>query len=98
MKYFFLKILSSFRLTPNHRLLPSSPSIQSNVSIGNLNPGANNLEFSYSALSLGMNTDDLLFNLYYFGAGESRSNFQLAYNTAIEETIAAHSASNTYVL
>ena len=46
-------------------------------------------------MSLGMNNEDLLFNLYYFGSTGAHANMQVAYNTALEEVVAAHSASNT---
>eukprot|EP01041_Mallomonas_annulata_P002881 gene2881-5647_t len=54
-----------------------------------------NLELAYSAMSLEMDNEDLLFNLYYFGGGAAMANIQSAYSTAIEETFAAHSAANT---
>jgi hypothetical protein len=49
--------------------------------------------FAMSAMALGMDNEDLLFNMLYFG--NNTSNFQSMFNTAIEETVAAHSAENT---
>ena len=48
----------------------------------------------YSAMSLGMDNDELLFNMFYFGE-EAGSGFRQTMNTAIEETYAAHSTGNT---
>lgn len=51
---------------------------------------------AYSAMSLGMDHDELLFNMFYFGGGEeSGTGFRQSMNTAIEETYAAHSTGNT---
>lgn len=50
----------------------------------------------YSAMSLGMDNDELLFNMFYFG-DDGGSGFRQSMNTAIEETYAAHSTGNTYV-
>lgn len=49
--------------------------------------------FAQSAMSLGMDNDDLIFNLLYFG--DAGASFQTMFNSAVEETVAAHSASNT---
>jgi endogenous inhibitor of DNA gyrase (YacG/DUF329 family) len=51
------------------------------------------MHFAQSAMSLGMDNDDLIFNLLYFG--DNSSSFQTMFNSAIEETVAAHSAGNT---
>lgn len=51
------------------------------------------MHFAQSAMSLGMDNDDLIFNLLYFG--DAGASFQTMFNTAIEETVAAHSAENT---
>jgi hypothetical protein len=51
------------------------------------------MHFAQSAMSLGMDNDDLIFNLLYFG--DSTTTFQSMFNTAVEETVAAHSAGNT---
>lgn len=48
----------------------------------------------YSAMSLGMDNEELLFNMFYFG-DESGAGFRQSMNTAIEETYAAHSTGNT---
>lgn len=52
-----------------------------------------------SAMSLGMDNEELLFNLYFFGqqgASEDQgANVRSSVNTAIEEAVAAHSANNT---
>lgn len=48
-------------------------------------------DLTYSALSLGMDSDDLLFNLYFFGATRGGN----VLNTVLEETYAAHSVANT---
>jgi hypothetical protein len=53
-------------------------------------------QFAQSAMSLGMDNDDLIFNLLYFG--DTDANFQTMFNTAVEETLAAHSASNTLAI
>ena len=50
--------------------------------------------FAHTAMSLGMDNDDLLFNLLYFGDGNS-SNFGTVLNSAQQETIALHSENNT---
>lgn len=50
--------------------------------------------FALSAMSLGMDNEDLIFNLLYFG-GNGGANFSSMFSTAMEETIAAHSANNT---
>ena len=52
----------------------------------------NNEMLAYSAMSLDMDNEDLLFNLMYFGGGDNDAIFV---DTAITETLAAHSASNT---
>lgn len=49
--------------------------------------------FAQSAMSLGMDNDDLIFNILYFG--QSGVSIQSMFNTALEETLAAHSAENT---
>lgn len=54
------------------------------------------MHFAQSAMSLGMDNDDLIFNLLYFG--DNSSSFQTMFNSAIEETVAAHSAGNTSVI
>jgi hypothetical protein len=51
------------------------------------------MHFAQSAMSLGMDNDDLIFNLLYFG--DNTMSFQSMFNSAIEETVAAHSAENT---
>jgi hypothetical protein len=56
--------------------------------------------FAYSTMSLEMDNDDLLFNLLYFGdaaagGGTDLSTLGSTLNTAMEETLAAHSAGNT---
>jgi len=50
--------------------------------------------FSHTAMSLGMDNDDLLFNLLYFGDGGG-TNFGVALNNAQQETIALYSENNT---
>lgn len=52
--------------------------------------------FTNTAMSLGMDNDELLFNLLYFG-GESSSHctFGNMINSALEETVALHSQDNT---
>lgn len=52
--------------------------------------------FQNTAMSLGMDNDELLFNLLYFGdnAGGSQS-FGNMVNSALEETVALHSDNNT---
>ena len=54
------------------------------------------MHFAQSAMSLGMDNDDLIFNLLYFG--DNSTSFQTMFNSAIEETVAAHSAGNTSVI
>lgn len=49
--------------------------------------------FAHTALSLGMDNDDLLFNLMYFGEGES--SFGAVMNNVQSETLALHSENNT---
>lgn len=51
--------------------------------------------FALSAMSLGMDNEDLIFNLLYFGGNAGSANFHSMFNTAMEETVAAHSANNT---
>ena len=51
--------------------------------------------FAQSAMSMDMDNEDLIFNLLYFGG--DTSNFASMMNNAAEETVAAHSAGNTYV-
>ena len=52
--------------------------------------------FASASMSLEMDNDDLLFNLLYFGDGNTSSqSIGNSLNAALEETIAAHSASNT---
>jgi hypothetical protein len=51
--------------------------------------------FTQSAMSMDMDNEDLIFNLLYFGG--DTSNFASMMNNAAEETVAAHSAGNTYV-
>lgn len=53
------------------------------------------MHFAQSAMSLGMDNDDLIFNLLYFS--DATTSFQSMFNSAIEETVAAHSAENTLV-
>lgn len=48
----------------------------------------------YSAMSLGMDNDELLFNMFYFG-DEDGVGLRQSMNTAVEETYAAHSTGNT---
>ena len=48
----------------------------------------------YSAMSLGMDNDELLFNMFYFG-DEDGIGLRQSMNTAVEETYAAHSTGNT---
>lgn len=52
-----------------------------------------------SAMSLGMDNEELLFNLYFFGqqgtSEDQGANVRSSVNTAIEEAVAAHSANNT---
>jgi hypothetical protein len=50
--------------------------------------------FQNTAMSLGMDNDELLFNLLYFG-GDSVGNFGTMVNNALEETVALHSENNT---
>lgn len=52
-------------------------------------------DLNYSALSLGVDSEDLLYNLYFFGATGRGSNIRNVMNTAMEETYAAHSVANT---
>lgn len=63
---------------------------------GNISPRqSNDAEmFSVTAMSLGMENDDLLFNLLYFGGNEHAS-FGNMMNSAMEETVALHSEGNT---
>lgn len=49
--------------------------------------------FAVTAMSLGLENDDLLFNLLYFGGGEA--NFGTMFNSAMEETVALYSENNT---
>ena len=51
----------------------------------------------YTTMSLGMDPEDLLFNMMYFGDTQSHSpgNMGNMLNAVIEETIAAHSENNT---
>ena len=42
-----------------------------------------------------MDNDELLFNMYYFGGDDAMTGFRGSMNTAMEETLAAHSAGNT---
>lgn len=60
--------------------------------------------FSNTALSLGMDNDELLFNLLYFGSDEALAgssggdhlvNLGSMINSAVEETVALHSEGNT---
>lgn len=50
--------------------------------------------FAYTALSLGMENDDLLFNLMYFDSGDN-STFGTMMNNVQSETLALHSENNT---
>ena len=54
---------------------------------------ANRQSWEMISNSLGMDDDDLLFNMLYFGGGTQ--NVGLAINSAMEETVAAHSEHNT---
>lgn len=49
---------------------------------------------AFSAMSLGMDNEELLFNMFYFG-DDGGGGFRQSMNTAIEETYAAHSTGNT---
>jgi len=52
--------------------------------------------FAHTALSLGMDNEDLLLNLMYFdGFGDSSTTFGNVMNTLQQETLALHSANNT---
>jgi hypothetical protein len=60
----------------------------------------NNAEmFAVTAMSLGMENDDLLFNLMYFGGANAAAEGSLdlgnMFNTAMEETVALYSEHNT---
>ena len=50
--------------------------------------------FAHTALSLGMDNDDLLFNLMYFDEGQN-SSFGAVMNSVQTETLALHSENNT---
>ena len=50
--------------------------------------------FQATAMSLGLENDDLLFNLLYFGGGENLQLGQMV-NSAMEETVALYSENNT---
>lgn len=50
--------------------------------------------FAHTALSLGMDNDDLLFNLMYFDEGQNAS-FGAVMNSVQSETLALHSENNT---
>lgn len=57
-------------------------------------------KFSYTALSLGMDNEELLFNMMFFGeqgtgAGVDMTNFGLMIDNAQQETVALHSENNT---
>ena len=54
---------------------------------------ANRHSWEMISNSLGMDDDDLLFNMLYFGGGTQ--SVGLAINSAMEETVAAHSEHNT---
>ncbi|KAJ1431489.1 hypothetical protein B484DRAFT_418461 [Ochromonadaceae sp. CCMP2298] len=54
--------------------------------------GVDSEMFAHTALSLGMDNDDLLFNLMYFEEGQGLS---LVMNSVQQETIALHSENNT---
>lgn len=57
---------------------------------------ANAEMFAVTAMSLGMESDDLLFNLMYFGGEDvSNTNIGTMFNTAMEETVALYSENNT---
>lgn len=52
--------------------------------------------FANTAMSLGMENDELLFNLMYFGdMGCNDMNFSAVVSNALDETVALHSANNT---
>ena len=60
--------------------------------------GAQELEaemFSHTAMSLGMEQEDLLFNLLYFGGDGVIPDINVAMSNARDETIALHSENNT---
>ena len=60
--------------------------------------GAQELEaemFSHTAMSLGMEQEDLLFNLLYFGGDGVIPDINMAMSNARDETIALHSENNT---
>jgi hypothetical protein len=82
---------SDGEFSPNSGLYPdsgrSSPSEREDAAL--------RAHFAQSAMSLGMDNEDLIFNLLYFS--DAGANFQSMFNSAIEETVAAHSAGNTYV-
>jgi len=50
--------------------------------------------FAHTALSLGMDNDDLLFNLMYFNSGDNAT-FGTVMNSVQSETLALHSENNT---
>jgi hypothetical protein len=76
---------NNFAHPTHHTLLPLGDS------------SADNNTLAYTGMSLGMNEEDILFNMMYFGGTEATNpqNFGSALNAMVEETIAAHSENNT---
>lgn len=52
-------------------------------------------QINYTAMSLGMDREEFLFNLLYFGNNGEMINFNSAISNAREETVALHSENNT---
>ena len=51
--------------------------------------------FAHTAMSLGMEQEDLLFNLLYFGGEGAAPDINMAISNARDETVALHSENNT---
>lgn len=81
---------------PSFHSLSSSRFIAANIGTGTANSNSYDM-VAYTTMSLGMNQEDLLFNMMYFGGINAARLDQVGpgLNSVVEETIAAHSASNT---
>jgi len=87
-------VASNDRFTPNRRSSENfQPCIDSNDSSPDREEANMRAHMAQSAMSLEMDNDDLIFNMLYFG--QSGASIQSMFNTALEETLAAHSTENT---
>jgi hypothetical protein len=88
------RFLSNYsgQISPQHNNLDAPFSSRSDLSDGAAAAAAE--MFSHTALSLGMDNEDLLFNLMYFGDGDAGTFGQMM-DGVQNETLALHSENNT---